>query len=1023
MPELNKNTGTNYQGSTLDLTDWGYVQNEFEVGENLIVNGDIILKGDIKKRNADGTETKVDAVETMNSDVGLAAIEDSKNSTINGFIPTSADTADISIDDDNSRTIKNTVTFRENSASDTSYKSTLYAHQAFVPGAVVSTTGFCADNVHGCVDNYDSSTGVRGNTSDTDSNKTYVLPNLVYSENIHCKRIYPKDFNCCTDGDNNAIRDEDEWKNSVISVESKRLKLDTLDAKNIETTESMKTNNFEAYGDVKFNSTVNFSGQLLVGNGAESGRQESLVANTIRARSISVNNDVTTTSTITKTLQVSEIQSNNNNDNPDIKNMITVNTTIDGDTRVLTGAIDVTYLTDDNDHVPFRTFTITPKNDYTLSFLTFTSQDSNIDQQISMPSVKELLVFHGTYCTNTDVFQCANLLLNKIDKSERQLYYDSSKSDEMLKELCCLSEDINMSADLKYNARLKDKFFTFFANLKNITEHTAYFRRYYYVDITDTSYYYVYVGLKPYVKIQDSSSYTEPCLVIAINKTTLECSFFYAKSIADTAKINYTIDGNDALEYVLQFLLFSYIAELVRCVHQKEIGDTYSDFFIGRSMNNPDFIEEWKQNMTMSRDKFADYIRWFTGSDGWERNYWAAFKRYLLDSSSDLTEDICTDNTYKKLFDCDSLCLYAVIAIANKMKSTQIYWLREGYNPTWEWYIEGVDGAYTITCEDKDVNVPVLSTAAISNIEGDVTMEGDLTVNNISSSDGSPVRITNLDVTTLTIDGNPINISSENLSNKLKCNKETVRFYTASKINGGDCGDYHATVDLDLNYIGDMLFVGVRPITIVGTSKIENYYPTSSSRGRGCFKIGISEYKINPYNFRICDDVADTGRMRIGYTFDGSDPTDPKYTYGVNGIQPENLYIVAETMVNFYYVNSPTSYDQTASNANVSDAESKISRKVYFVMNERYNEYLNLYYPDDIDSYQELDSFANYSLAYMVIDGFRFTAVKSWGAETSAADTFYYPAYKNITGNTATPKPSQGTGTGTGTGGTTEQVS
>lgn len=973
MVVSNKNTTTNFEGRSLTLSDSANIENDVYIGGSVIIDGDITYKGKVFRTNASGVTSSSDVNTAIANATRLTGVADNK-SDLSSIIPSGTKNSDMYIDDDDSSVITNKVDVNvtndssSRSANDANKKYTLYAQQMYSAGAVMSSTGFCADNTHNCIDGTYSSDGDL-------TKKTYVLPNLVYTENLHCKRIYPKDM-----ASDALTRDGTTWDNSEISVEAKRLKVDTLIAKNIggdnnnKEVDEIKTYKLNATGDVTFGGEVNLAKNLKVGSGVNDNSNANIVTNAFECKDATVTNNLTSNGSVkASTMLVKTIKSDGNSGNPDLPNMLTIQDTIDGYPEILAGTGNAFYDKSDNDKVPFSYYQANGGHslNVTLNATTFGSTTGPSPLTITSDSLNELEIFHGAYCTDDVAFQCGNILFEMIQKSN-SLYYDVNKPIETFR-TNGTSDNINMVTDMMNSSTLTTNFFKFFISH---TGTNSSFKKRYIVE-NDTSYYIIYVDLKPYVN-GSTSEYTSPYLRITINKQNMKCMFSYVKTKTDSSPLNYTFfDGSTEsikiTEVVLQFLLINVLAETIRNLNSVNSAEALTSFYVGKSFNNPNYIKTWGQTMEIENEIYGEYIQWVSEGVVWEKNYWDAFKKYLLGSNFADNYDITSATFCRYVFSEECLIQYKS---STNLTMLSIYKFMRGNNPSLKWFIEDTSGTktvYKIQSTDQDPTNPIFGSVSISTLTGDTTINGNLIVNEINSTDGRSIKMNKLDVQSITVNGVDISGSSSSVDGKYSDNRLTVPFYTKSKwgINDDLIGGDSFTFEVDVHYMGIVNFVAVRPI-FVPPQFVELIYPAQSYRhGAGCFKVYPEGKKINPYNYEVVTDWTDP--MQIAYKYDN---IDTQYKVNFRYISSKTKFIVAKTTVSLYYIANDKLSQTNTTFTNITGAECKLKHDVYIATCIEANDYLNIYFPGSLSNYSG-SKIAGYTLVYMIIGGFRYTSINA----------------------------------------------
>lgn len=314
--------------------------------------------------------------------------------------------------------------------------------------------------------------------------------------------------------------------------------------------------------------------------------------------------------------------------------------------------------------------------------------------------------------------------------------------------------------------------------------------------------------------------------------------------------------------------------------------------------------------------------------------------------------------------------------------------------PRWEW----TDNSVKYTLEST---APVYSSMAVASIDGDVTMEGDLSVNNITSTNNSTVNINKLCVDELYFGEDKFNPSPAELSTNISYFRCESPLYpqlcvnavkTDLKVAIADDSGANGTIPyvyVDYNNIGRILFVGVRPIIIPG-DYIKNYYPASTSEtGKGCFEIKSSAgITINPYNFPCMDNKTKTETINettvttytntnifLAPSFDSNGTL----TYEVNptnryrlATSTYTIYMLAKsfTTEGYYYTigDSTSTSEHIVSSSNMTMAKGTVD----FFTTSVHPDIINLaFHPDKSVTLDQ----TNISRLYMVIDGFRFSAI------------------------------------------------
>ena len=927
-----------------------YVEDELDVGGDATVEGDFIVKGNAYTINENGEKVKLGA----GGDVSLKGVEDDYSEFTTAVVGTAPNTksiipsditeADIEMDETET-SCTNKIKYDGNGTTE---KGTFFAHQIRSAGVVVSDTGFVAQ-------------GKDGNNDI----QSFMLPNVISTDAIHCKRIYAKD------------RDTSDDTTNEVEVIAKKLKLDECEASSISVAEinvgiQNKTSKLTSLVDNELGGTVEIKPATYMeiippdGNKTEQTVDASLTGT--KRPALVVHGPIQCTNLIgnTESSAASLTTLTTNTIEAGTSGKVKFVSPLDGYPEIYEGYYNYIFGNDYYPYVYYENNVITLENKILL-------------QQNLTDFLPEYSLFHGAYVLDPAVFAVANLLMTPITNIS-STYFDSTNTNVILGKICEISKDISLTEEFRNDSVLFTKFFSFLKTFIGTGQSS-----YYVYEIKDNEDDYT-INLKniPIYETYDNEVGDVCSSYIVVNKKNLSCDYKYKverKSGSPKTPIDksYTVKPTKIetfSEYVFQFLFFNFTA--LSSMITLSLGPTeVVNPFIGKFIGNPEYIQENKNNVVISPGKMAGLIHWINDNKT-DKVFWEALK-YYLSKKSDFASINNSDirNIYSgshiKLFKTLSTYKspYGKINIFSRNGNIKLKWYKEESNNPVEYTIETTSSIHDVV--------------GIKEIDGDVSMNGNLSVNTITSENGA-VSIPYLDVGTIYKNGVSYELGASEADSVLGFKTYTAALYASRSswidpidksvdVNGTGCPNIY----MDINYIGKIAFIGVRSFVIPGNIA-DSYYPNSySPHGKGAFKLlGDYDFIINPYCYPILE--ADNPVM-----------TTKTGTIMTRKMNPRNAYSLASSKIKLYYVT-----ESEYSAGGELEPTCECTYDIHFIVYENNLNYILLYFPKLTKNDYPSLTISGKKLLYMYVDGFRITGVCANKKEDEAGlyTMGYYSAEK-----------------------------
>lgn len=355
---------------------------------------------------------------------------------------------------------------------------------------------------------------------------------------------------------------------------------------------------------------------------------------------------------------------------------------------------------------------------------------------------------------------------------------------------------------------------------------------------------------------------------------------------------------------------------------------------IAKTAHNKKFIPSWA-NTINNFTNLAEYEKWWndTTLDQYDKS-----KMWLR---------IIWDQTSKYINESNGIFSYSIEDIMNDiMWPSYLEWKET--NPADDFkvdieYRRGPTGSSMVVlkktkdAKNKVTAVDILAKFStdsmiypqmeVERIDRDTRITGslsvpNLTVDNITPASGNTVNVSNMSVQEFYIEGNRIYPDPKTVKTNMKYTTEIAKLFQ-NKCNKGS----HDTTDtipvagtpgipvpyvyLDINYIGCMYFITIRPFSVYGTKLIEKYAPSDRTpRGWGRIDLPLNTFtqnmdRLNPYGFSNLDRGNPHGKI-IDFTYIDKNNVHHTFTRGVPA--DENTWMVAETnfsWIKYDYVKDP----------------------------------------------------------------------------------------------------------------------
>lgn len=869
----------------------------------------------------------------------------------------------------------------------------IYVHKMISAGAVTSATGFIAKNQH-C--NWDDAKQDYNRYTDGEKiynrHSTYVLPNKVSTDSVHCKRIYPSDDTSgeidiyCkkvklenTKGENilqaDFVSSNKSWvNNSFVSEESSTLggivKLEPTNYVNI-----ASTNYAEKVDDSEATLAIEKPSLLVHGS----------------IKCSKLIGEVSSKSSNYEDLKTGNISSNKEG------GMIKFGSPIDGVPSIHVTSYDYGYFTDyDNNVTPYLLFAKEKldenedEDENKWKFNTATYKNMDLSSYLS-----EYEFTHGAYCSNHSMFKCMNMLYTPIVKSSNP-YIDASgtgddpcKSQVLLDKTCSISKAISISKDLKTNNVLYTKFLNFirayYASEKNYVKNFNELDHGFEIDL----------GLYNDEDPEDK----EVKLIIILpdfNMTQTTNINYLIREDSENYKTDVypIIEGYDITEYTLQFLFFNFFSDFFKELNGAITDRTYVGYDLCKSTGIT-LADEGE--ITLSPGEFASFehqLEPYERNQILEKFLWEGLKSYLLNSSNTNVNpvDITKSLNLKMVLN--------TIAPTADIDFKMHKWLNNGiktYNfkriITQNEIIVTPALEYIIT-----TTAPTFGTLGVHDLDGDVEMTGTLNVKEIENKSGEGdefLHIPRLDVDKFSVNGTEYHMNATNAASELGTTHANGQLYytKSSRVDKADkCSNVNGRdapkVVMDLNYIGSLVFVGIRSFIIPGYL-VDFYIPNGCNpHGYGAIKffpIG-EEMQINPYNFSVFTEDMELNPVICTKT-EGLDKDNSKIDIITGYMNQDNGYIIASTTAKLYYVDS-NKYISGGEMKKPEDISCSETFVIDFVVYNGDLTFLNMRFRENLGKHNFKQE--GKEVLYMLVNGFRYTAVLADKSEINGASGVFY---------------------------------
>lgn len=974
-------------------------QDKVIAGEGILCKKDLIVNGKICMPDKNGVmkDLSVDIDPSIN--MKLRAVEknyDDFMSLDEDILPHNTEKADV-FSDDKDIAIKNSVDYND--------EKSFYVDKMISAGAVTSVTGFVAENEH-CEWDEEKQDYNKDENGERIYNKesTYILPNKVMTSTVQCKRIYsgdPKDDEI----DIYCKKVKLSNKNDINLLETDHVDSNTLNVKKVlsseEDTQLKGDINMQPEYFVEIKSDKNYEPDKMNIEEWDSTildkeKPSLVVRGTIKCTKLI--GEVSSTSSKLESLETGTISSNAED------GMLKLASPLDGIPPIQLASYEFDY--SENYDGKFTPFLFFPRNKFSRSGdWKFKLAGKTIDLS---PYLFEYEFMHGAYCSNHDIFKCMNMLYTTIVK-ETNPYLDNTKVEDdltktqyLLNKTCSISNAISISKDLINDAdlykRFKNLMSTYYATEKNHIK-----------SINEGAY---EVDLPCYNDQNTGSKLSSLAINLSEYYSKRNCTIMYrlTENNGDYTGSFYSIlEDYDINEYVFQFLFFNFFKdfymELITESGKTLTNNSYAGYDLvkatGIDLPNED------SKMVLSPGAFARFehrLEPFELTPILEKFLWEGLKAYLRNTT---TFDFGPLDVTKSL----NIKMVEDKGINRTMGRYQFHkWMDNGiksYNfgrvthPFKSAITEVKGHNYTITTTRTTVG-----TLGVHEIDGDVEMNGDLYVSKIENHTGdgtNPLNIPFLNVNKFYHDGVEYTFDPLSAKSELGPMKYSQPLYFKNKEGKLDqysqCDGRNAPlITMDLNYIGQVAFVGVRSFIIPGYLA-QFYYPSSGfPHGAGAIDILpiVCSFKINPYNFPIYNNSDFTNTNPVICTKGLTYIEGKGNLTAISGyMNPENGYVVASTTARLYYTsNDEYSSDGTMKNVSLDERIFDIDFVVYpsdlsilhMLFRKNASECDSLQYPAE----------KKMTLLYMFVNGFRFTAVKADSTEMTITPDMYYNDGKKV---------------------------
>lgn len=992
------------------------IDDNLDVGGDINLEGNLFIKGKMYSVDDDGNFNPLDVQSTIDSDIAFSGIENTREDLADHF-PANTNGADVDMQPGDSSDMTNKTEY--SNGENSSGKGTLYVDQLLSAGSVASATALIAANVTPNADG----TMTAGDTS-------YVLPSAVLSDNIYCKRIFPRGYDCSTGDDNNPYKVAED---STIGIYSKKIKLDTLEYKKITadntsgTDSTIDVHKLVVNDEGTYNGAQTFNDKVVMGDDESVTDDKNSATLLVKGKIIckEIEGGVTATSATQDSISVSTI----NTKEGDIG--ITINGALNGYPTIFTGDIDCyEELTEQGSgkENPLRYSNIEydagvyDKYLLTLNYNTLTGSGT---YTMTKADLMELAVTHGCYCSNKTALQLCNMLLFKIDRyNTGAYYYDGSKLDDLATSsnsyyiygnLANKVNGLNILADINRDPSLLEKLVTFYASINNSIgkgyvinglDPRGYVKN---VTVTNT-FYNIDLDLDPYQSVTLNDN--ETCyLRISIKKSDTNpkstIGHVIYRTESNTEVIYKTNEGGpdysvENTEEVLQFLVLNLMGVLIR----NNVTAAGDDFIWLRSLFK--FSETISDTtITLPNEEFASRTMEFEKTITPAIEFWKEFKKFLQKTSlKDLGEHMLliakididgdVELSERYLWEDKILMHTRILPKTASVNQLKIYKYSKGGVPYWEWETKSKK-EYKLCCKYDSV---VHNSLIAPTLEGDVDMYGVLHTDRIAANNpNNVVSIENLSVSKLflgeslltsntQIDSNSVLSKFTNTSYLYNSFDQSGASITGNIVTGEGT---RPSVVYDFNRINDIIMCGVRPIIIPG-NYVGSYYKVTPLNKimNGIYFQLQNGIELNPYNFTL--DYATTLLVDTKWS-SGTASIDDKSKFTMNN---SNEYVIAQVPYTLVRIKNT----ELASEKKLSESDTicETGYVTFYMLDNRQRTIIGKFRLETEAAYGPEQNSNDYIFACLVISGFRFTATLANSDEFNTSDKpiNYYNGVTNI---------------------------